>query len=102
LAGRDLDRIRRSARWHAGDIHGPDHGFHAYIDGLSRNLHTQGRGLDGGGLQPSSFQRAISSIHRYPFLTVIEKRDTELDRLIAPKHGTRWEPFYGEAETFPG
>jgi hypothetical protein len=83
------------------DIHGPDHAFHAYIDGLSRNLNDVGPRASGGGQEPSAFQEAIASVHLYPFVAVIEKRDARLERLIAPKHGTQWEPFYGDPHAFP-
>jgi hypothetical protein len=41
----------------------------------------------------SGFQALVDSIHSYPFVTVIERRDAALAELVAPKHGTQWEPF---------
>ncbi len=84
------------------DIHGRHHGFHAYIDGLSRNLHTVGPGSMDDGQEVTAFQRAIESIHRYPFVAVIEKRSVAIERLIAPKRGTQWERSFYKSQTFPG
>ena len=41
---------------------------------------------------PTSLQHVIHSVHFYPFVVVIERRAEPLN-LIAPKHGTRWQPF---------
>ena len=41
----------------------------------------------------TDLQSAIHSVHLYPFVAVIEKRHTPLIELVAPKHGTKWEPF---------
>ena len=41
----------------------------------------------------NDFQASVGSIHHYPFVTVIEKRDRELPELVAPKRGTEWQPF---------
>jgi hypothetical protein len=83
------------------DILGDTHPFHAYIAGLSHNLHTMGPSDGHDGHVPTGFQQKVSSIHSYPFATVIETRDSQIDRLLAPKHGTQWEPFYGSAVGFP-
>jgi hypothetical protein len=44
-------------------------------------------------LENSEFQSVIHSIHFYPFVIVIEKRPAPLQEMVAPKHGTIWEPF---------
>jgi Methyltransferase domain len=41
---------------------------------------------------PTSLQHAIHSVHFYPFVAVIERRAEPLN-LVAPKHGTSWQPF---------
>lgn len=70
------------------DSRGAGHPFHAFIDGLSRGLHIST--ADGS---PNTLNEHIGSIHRYPFLTVIEKPLLPVPRFQAPRHGTRWEPF---------
>jgi len=67
------------------DIHGISNGFHEYMCGLARNINAWGG--------PTGFQRAVDSIHMYPFMTVIERRATPLTEMTAPKHGTLWQPF---------
>jgi hypothetical protein len=88
-----LPRLNPGGVYLCEDIHGPNHAFHDYIDGLSRNLHDMKGSLPNGECTPTPFQKTIDSIHRYPYVTVIEKRETRLDRLIAPKHGTLWEQY---------
>lgn len=44
-------------------------------------------------MTPEPFQRAIHSVHCYPFMVVIEKAEASVDRFAAPRHGTEWEPF---------
>ena len=41
---------------------------------------------------PTSVQRAIHSVHLYPLVAVIERRSEPL-MMVAPKHGTDWQPF---------
>jgi hypothetical protein len=43
---------------------------------------------------PTPFQAAVHGIHCYPFVTVVELRDRPLNELVAPRHGTEWQPFY--------
>jgi hypothetical protein len=76
------------------DIHDTANDFHEYIAGLSRNLNSKGSGTDGYTREPIGFQRLVHSIHLYPFVTVIERREHQLEMLHAPKMGTRWQPFY--------
>ena len=77
------------------DIHGRLNTFAAYVLGLASGLNSQSpcempEGTSGVACTTSNFQAAISSIHLYPFVAVIEKRERSLGRLIAPKHGTQW------------
>jgi hypothetical protein len=70
------------------DSKGARHGFHSFIDSLDRPLHNVREGRT-----PSTLQQHVSSIHRYPLLTVIEKPLLPVAPFEAPKHGTIWEPF---------
>jgi hypothetical protein len=73
------------------DSHGPAHAFHAFVDSLGHALHAVSPGSE-----PTPFQQHVSSIHRYPLVTVIEKTLLPVPCFEAPKHGTVWEPFLGE------
>lgn len=97
-----LPHIRPGGVYVCEDIHGRHHPFHAYIDGLSRNLHAVGPGRMDDGHVATPLQQAVESIHRYPFVTVIERRNERLARFVAPKHGSEWEPSFYEAQEFPG
>jgi SAM-dependent methyltransferase len=41
----------------------------------------------------TALQSAVNSIHLYPFVTVVERTDAPVAELVAPKHGTEWQPF---------
>jgi len=75
------------------DIHTPRHIFLSYLDGFSRNLHAMKK-PDNRVLRanPIELQRLVDSVHLYGFLAVIEMRSADLDRLVAEKHGTEWQP----------
>ncbi len=88
-----LPHLRSGGVYLCEDIHGTENAFHAYIDGLARQLHQMG-GPDSHRFPANPLQSAIASIHSYPFVTVIEKRTRPLDVLEAPRRGTQWQPFY--------
>ena len=93
-----LPRLRPGGVYVCEDLQGKFNAFHSYVHGLSLNLHDTA--ADVADADTSAFQRAIDSIHLYPFMAVIEKRDAVLDRLVESKRGTLWEPFY-DGELFP-
>jgi hypothetical protein len=73
------------------DLEEEFHPFHDYLNGLSRGLHTPARGRkEGERKPPTEVQRAVDSVHIYPFVTVIERRAERLDQLRAPAKGTEW------------
>jgi hypothetical protein len=87
-----LPALRPGGVYLCEDIHGPGHGFHAYVDGLRSALHKTGDAdFD---IETKLWARSIDSIHTYPFVTVIEKRERPLDRLQSFRRGTQWQPFY--------
>jgi hypothetical protein len=74
------------------DVRGVGNPFHAYIAGLSENLHaTRSTSSEAG--TPTEFQRLINSVHVYPYITAIERSQVPLADLVAPRHGTEWQPF---------
>jgi hypothetical protein len=81
------------------DVHKARNHFLFYVNGMTHGLHetmaidnfrNDKRRLSS---PVSDFQASVESIHHYPFVTVIEKRDRELQEFVAPKHGTKWQPF---------
>lgn len=77
--------------------------FAAYVCGFAQNINSLDWERD---FQPNydqnerrqvckttPFQSAVASVHLYPFLTVIERTLKPVSELVAPKHGTEWEPF---------
>jgi hypothetical protein len=42
---------------------------------------------------PTEIQRTVHSVHLYPLVAVIERQDRDV-ALVAPKHGTQWQPFH--------
>ena len=85
-----LPHMRPGGVFVCEDVHGRYNPFVDYVYGLSHELHAYRAGTrPAEGLEPKSFQRAIDSVHLYPFLVVIEKRATQLDRFVCPqpRHG---------------
>jgi SAM-dependent methyltransferase len=79
------------------DIHHPRNEFWNYVNGLERNLHHWEVQAVGPGREatigPNNFQRLISSVHQYPYVVVLERRDEPLATLQSERHGTNWQPF---------
>ena len=95
-----LPYIRPGGVYLCEDIHKQNNSFAAYVSGLADRLN----GMEGSTSDHSNPERravvstngvqaTLHSIHLYPFVVVIEKRDVELPELVAPKHGSQWEPF---------
>ncbi len=70
------------------DIHGDDNSFSSYATGHVSQLNRFN--LE----NLSNYQRAVHSIHFYPFVTVIEKHEIRPTRLVSLKRGTQWQPFF--------
>lgn len=75
------------------DIHGlfNDFTFHSFC--VAMNLNGMQKEKDNPAIISNSVQRQIASIHYYPFMIVIEKAPEIVENLIAPRHGTEWQPF---------
>jgi hypothetical protein len=90
-----LPYMRNGGVYLCEDVVGMHNQFAAYVHGLATALNafvlenpTKSRVL------PSSLQRSIGSVHLYPFVVAVEKVDHPIDELLAPKHGTEWQPFF--------
>jgi hypothetical protein len=93
-----LPHLRPGGVYICEDIHGDDNAFLGYVHGLSRGLFGYDLTLDEASPErvlsspATAFQSAIHSVHVYPYVVVIERRDHRLDELVAAKHGTEWPP----------
>ena len=79
------------------DSHGLEHGFNGYLSALSIHLNAADNWADFFNGNPSvcqvtAFQAAISSIHLYPFLAIIERNAVPLAQLRSVRRGTEWQP----------
>jgi hypothetical protein len=44
-------------------------------------------------IEPTAFQRAVHSIHFYPYLVVIEKQEIPPAVFTCTRRGTEWNPI---------
>jgi len=84
-----LPHLKAGGVYVCEDVHGIRNSFAAFAHSLGDGLHADSP--DGRSRTP--FQSAISSVHVYPFMVVIEKGDGLRGAFTAPKHGTEWQPF---------
>lgn len=86
-----LPHLRPGGVYLCEDIHLSTHQFWGYLAGLSGQLHEMSqRSYD---FATNSMQATVASVTIYPFVAVIEKRLTLLERMEAPKHGTEWQQY---------
>ena len=83
-----LPHIQPGGVYVCEDIHGPFHPFHAFVDGMTRQLSTIGAAP--AVAEPNPLQSRVSSVHRYPILTVIELNASPPTRYEARRYGTEW------------
>ncbi|MEI6239035.1 MAG: class I SAM-dependent methyltransferase [Planctomycetia bacterium] len=84
-----LPHLRAGGVYICEDIHNEGNAFTAYVSGLIDQLHAA---TSGAPIQTNSFQASVFSVHVYPFVVVIEKRDRPLPSLTAERHGSEWQP----------
>lgn len=81
------------------DVRGVMNQFSACVYGIADNLNAAHDGpprSDNHRIiesKPNDFQRDVLSVHLYPYVTVIEKSEKPVDRLIATTKGTQWQPY---------
>ena len=90
-----LPHLKAGGVYICEDVHGIPNSFaefvHSLADGLNAFVWTGDAEVLSARSTP--FQDAISSVHLYPFMVVIEKRDTPRGGFATAKHGTEWQPF---------
>ena len=95
-----LPHLRPGGVYLCEDVLGDPNYFAWYVDAFARSLNvandlktdlhdSERRAI----CNPTQLQSVIRSVHRYPFVTVIEKNDTPVAEFVAPKRGTEWQPF---------
>jgi hypothetical protein len=96
-----LPHLRPGGVYVCEDVHSipTPNRFLFYVDGFSHNLHdgTFTNNFEDNQrrivCKATEFQSTIHSVHLYPFVVVIEKRETLTVEFVSPKHGTEWQPF---------
>ncbi len=67
----------------------------AYMNGIQNEMNsTEGVVSNSGTFKTTPFQQQVYSIHQYPYVFVIEKRDELVSELSAVRKGTIWNPFH--------
>jgi len=94
-----LPRLRPGGVFICEDIHYERNRFSFYLNGLASELdrvapHEKDPSQPGYHLVPTTpFQTRISSIHRYPYLVVIETHPRPMTTLESVRRGSEWQPF---------
>jgi hypothetical protein len=92
-----LPHLRPGGVYLCEDIYDTFNPFHHYVSGLTHHLNASQLAPSvqrpHEGIRPNAFQRAVRSVHLYPFVVVIERADTPIEVFVAPKHGTQWQPW---------
>jgi hypothetical protein len=94
-----LPHLRPGGVFLCEDVQSSFNELASYANGLVHDLNSDALLTTDPGdserrtvVKTTPFQAAIHSIHFYPFVVAIEKRDAAVDELVGPKHGTQWEP----------
>lgn len=90
-----LPHLRPGGVYLCEDIHGVGQQFATYAYSLAEHL-NEWVSLPKDGQHASgvtAFQAGNWSFHLYPFVVVIKRGEIGIERLVAPKNGTQWQPF---------
>ena len=88
-----LPHIRPGGVYLCEDLHGLHNGFTTYMHGIVKNLNAQAVDKSQPGKGLSGLQTWVSSVHFYPYVTVIQKAEHPVKQFKSIRHGTEWEPF---------
>jgi hypothetical protein len=74
--------------------------FSSYVSGLIHSLNDASgfkpmtdNNESGSSCDTAAFQSNIESIHCYPWVSVIEKRQAPVAQFLSPGRGSQWQPF---------
>jgi SAM-dependent methyltransferase len=82
------------------DVCGTLNTFASYLYGFAHDLNAADISQNSSDNErhlvspTTAFQSAVSSIHLYPWIAVVEKTDAPVREFVASKHGTQWQPFF--------
>lgn len=77
------------------DVSGSRMKLTAYMNGIQDEINNTENALPNSDNFPTTpFQQQIYSIHQYPYVFVIEKREEPVNELMAVRKGTVWNPFH--------
>jgi hypothetical protein len=83
-----LPRLNLGGVYICEDVTGVNHAFRSYVNGLVNELNRdQGPLVD--------IQKAVHSVHFYPYIIVIEKHAVIPESFRVERHGSEWQPFLG-------
>jgi SAM-dependent methyltransferase len=90
-----LPHLRPGGVYICEDVHGARNHFAEFADALCNGLNAgeiePGAGVD--TIAQTPYQRALHSVHIYPLLVLIEKREYSEPLFSAPLRGTQWLPW---------
>jgi SAM-dependent methyltransferase len=94
-----LPHLRPGGIFLCEDVHGVFNPFASYMHGVVHKLNDFDQAKENTedtnrriACPTTPFQAAVGSVHFYPFVTVVERNVTPITELVAPKHGTQWQP----------
>jgi hypothetical protein len=97
-----LPFLRPGGVYFCEDVCGAFNQFASYVHGLGHKLNDNSLSKDFSDdnerrivCDCTPVQSVVGSIHVYPFVCVLEKNTSKITELVAPKHGTQWQPFLG-------
>jgi hypothetical protein len=94
-----LPHLRPGGVYLCEDVDQAFNEFAAYLYGLAQDLNSTQYEFNVDDNERRSVskttpvQSAIAGIHLYPYMAVIERTSAPVFELVAPKHGSQWEPF---------
>lgn len=95
-----LPHLRPGGIYICEDIHHDVNAFTSYVHQLTNDLNAFEKATQDTedparrlACKSTNLQSAVASIHFYPFLVVIEKTSAPIREMIAPMHGSEWQPF---------
>ncbi|HEY2770897.1 MAG TPA: class I SAM-dependent methyltransferase [Solirubrobacteraceae bacterium] len=89
-----LPRLSPGGVYACEDVTGVHNPFEDYMAGLARNLNRwDAPDPRDSRTIPGPFQTMVASIHRYPYLVLIERSADPPREFSCPRRGTEWVPF---------